>query len=71
MYAEPSHSSRPQVLGFFLLVPVAMVFEGLAVRGVWTRAVKAGGNPRQLSIDLLSSGLFHYLNNEVTTSLHP
>lgn len=53
-----------QVLSFLLLLPVAGVAEGLKFMKVWDKAATSVG-PKLLGQNLLLSGLFHYLNNEV------
>lgn len=69
LFTSLTHPSRSclsplQVLAFALLVPVAAVAEGLQVAGVWAKATAQLGT-RRVATDLLLSGLFHYLNNEV------
>ena len=52
------------LLSFGLLVPVAILFESSKVLPAWNKAV-ATTTPKQLSINIILSGVFHYLNNEV------
>jgi len=52
------------VLSFGMLVPVAMLFEGGEVIPAWDKAV-ATIAPKQLTLNVFLSGVFHYLNNEV------
>jgi len=50
---------------FLLLAPLALAAEGAALPREWARAVAAGITEKKLATNILLSGLFHYLNNEV------
>mmetsp|Transcript_2911 Transcript_2911/g.4289 ORF Transcript_2911/g.4289 Transcript_2911/m.4289 type:complete len:142 (-) Transcript_2911:21-446(-) len=65
------------LLAFAMLLPVALVGEGLGLSGKWQLALENpnAGNSTALSLRILLSGLFHYLNNEVMylalSNVHP
>jgi len=54
---------------FAFSIPMALIAEGTSFRGLWKDALetqKAG----ELIKAIIVSGMFHYLNNEVSTYLH-
>lgn len=51
---------------FVISVPIALLGEGLSFLNLWPRALAAGSSsPLHLGANIVLSGLFHYLNNEV------
>ncbi|KAG5187847.1 hypothetical protein JKP88DRAFT_30453 [Tribonema minus] len=63
------------VIAFCVLTPVALLVEGGKFGGVWKAALAAGHTKKILYTNILMSGLFYYLYNEVAflalESVHP
>jgi solute carrier family 35 protein E1 len=60
---------------FVLSVPLALAFEGGILREIFRVAAAGGGGEAAIFACVVSSGLFHYLNNEVMylvlSNVHP
>lgn len=64
------------VESFMISVPIALLAEGVSFLNLWPKAIAVGGTtPLELAANIVLSGLFHYLNNEVMylalKSVHP
>merc|ERR1711924_55522 len=61
-------------MAFFISVPIFLIMEGSSFLGLWKTAVEQSGS-FILARQIVVSGLFHYLNNEVMylalSNVHP
>lgn len=53
------------ILSFLMLLPISLSVEATKLSPRWTEALSKGLTAKQMTSDIVLSGIFHYLNNEV------